>query len=112
MKAKKCTECGMCKTSCPAYKALQRETVSPRGKAMLIKEGIKNEVFYLCTLCKACEKNCPLNLDLGLKEYRAELVQNRVETEATKKMIENVRQYGNPFGKVEKGKVPKDLYCC
>jgi len=69
-------------------------------------------VFYLCTLCKACEKNCPLNLDLGLKEYRAELVQNRVETEATKKMIENVRQYGNPFGKVEKGKVPKDLYCC
>jgi len=112
MSAKKCTECGLCKNSCPAYKALKRETISPRGKAMLIKEDVKDEVFYACTLCKACEANCPLNLDLGLKEWRVELVKNGVETEAGKTMIENVRQHGNPFGKVEKGKVPKDLYCC
>jgi len=112
MKAKKCTECGLCKNTCPVYKAMLRETESPRGKAMLIKEGIKNEVFYACTLCKACETNCPLNLDLGLKEYRAELVKNGIETEAGKKMIENVKAHGNPFGKAEKGKIPKDLYCC
>ena len=90
MSAKKCTDCGLCKNSCPASKALKRETISPRGKAMLIKEDVKDEVFYACTLCKACEANCPLNLDLGLKEWRVELVKNGVETEAGKTMIENV----------------------
>ncbi|MFH1210475.1 MAG: (Fe-S)-binding protein [archaeon] len=112
MKAKKCTECGLCKNACPVYRAAKRESVSPRGKAMLIKQDVKHGVFYGCTLCKACEVACPLNLDLGLKEWRVELVKSGIETEAGKKMIENVRQYGNPFGKVEKGKVPKDLYCC
>lgn len=112
MKADKCMECGLCKNTCPAYKALMKETTSPRGKAILIKERIKDEIFYMCTLCKACEKNCPLGLDLGLKEYREELIRNGVETEASKKMIENIRKHGNPFGIVEKGKTPKDLYCC
>lgn len=112
MKAKKCTECGLCRNSCPAFKALLRETASPRGKAMLIKEDVKNEMLYMCSLCKACEKICPLGLDLGFKEYRKELVKAGVETEAMKKMVENVRKYGNPFGNIEKGKIPKDLYCC
>ncbi len=112
MNAKQCTECGLCKNACPVYKALIKETVSPRGKALLIKEDVKNEIFYYCTLCKACEKACPLNLDLGFKEYRKDLVKNGVEIESGKKMIENVRAYGNPFGKIEKGKIPKDLYCC
>jgi hypothetical protein len=47
-----------------------------------------------------------------MKRLREFAVKSRLETESNKKMIENVRAYGNPFGKVEEGKIPEKLYCC
>jgi glycolate oxidase iron-sulfur subunit len=108
----KCSLCGLCKANCPVFKVLRTETVGPRGKAILSKKGVLDEVFYKCTLCKACTVECPLGVDLELEKTRVELVEKRIETEASKKMIKNIRKYGNPFGKVEKGKIPKELYCC
>ncbi|MBM3199689.1 (Fe-S)-binding protein [Candidatus Woesearchaeota archaeon] len=110
----KCTECGLCRNACPVYKALKRETVGPRGKVMLLKEEIKDEIFYACTLCRNCTVACPLKLELDkdFRKYRAKLQEAGKTTEASKVMIENVRKYGNPFGKIEEGKKPKELFCC
>jgi len=112
MTAEKCVECGLCKANCPVFKSELTETNSPRGKAILIKNNVLDKVFYKCTLCKACKIECPLDIDLELGPIREKLVHNKIETEANKKMIENVRKYGNPFGKIEKNKIPKELYCC
>ena len=110
----KCTLCGLCKTSCPAYKILLDESVSPRGKATLLKRDFPAKHFYLCTLCKACEKNCILyDIDLieKIRAYRQELVDLGMTTEANKRMIANVRATGNTLGNVEKGK-KIELFCC
>lgn len=111
---KKCTLCGMCKTVCPVYLVLLKETVSPRGKAKLGREDFLTQLYFACNLCKACTQACPLDLKLcdDFLKIREKLNQSKQETEANKKMIENIRKFGNPFGKIEKGQKPTELYCC
>lgn len=99
MKSKKCTLCGMCITSCPVFKVLRNEKVSPRGKAILISNDLLDKVIYACTLCGACRKNCPIDFDLKLRKVREKMVKEGIETPAQKKMIENIREFGNPMGK-------------
>ena len=110
----KCTECGLCRTACPVLNVLKRETLSPRGKAMLMKEDVKDEVFFACTLCRNCTVACPLDLELDkdFRKHRAELEKANKTTKSNRHLIENVRKYGNPIGKVEEGKIPKELFCC
>jgi len=110
----RCTECGLCRQACPVFNILKSETVSPRGKVMLLKEEVKDEIFYACTLCKNCTTACPLKLELDkdFRKYRAKLEEAGKTTEANKILIDNVRKHGNPFGKVEEGKKPKELFCC
>lgn len=109
---KKCIKCGMCRYDCPVFNVILNEKYSPRGKMINIEN--LNEVAYYCTLCKACEKECPIQLNVPekIREEREKIVASGKETEANKKMIENVRKYGNPFGEIKKGDKPKDLYCC
>lgn len=108
-----CSLCGFCKYNCPIFRATQRETLSPRGRAILLNKNIldRNNIFK-CTLCEACEKACPAKIDFRFVELRTKLIEEGKETEANKRMIENVRKYGNPFGKIKKGKIPDKLYCC
>ena len=108
----KCVKCGFCRSCCPVFSVLMSEVDSPRGKAILMQKDFLDELFYNCTLCKACKFTCPLSLDIDVAEIRQKLVKNGITTEANEKMIKNIREFGNPFGKVEKGKKPKDLYCC
>jgi len=112
---KKCVLCGMCKGACPVLKILLEETQGPRGRAILIKNNfLEKEAIYNCTLCKACEFSCPAKINLSeiIIKAREELVKKGNETKANKKMIENIRKYGNPYGKIKKGEIPKELYCC
>ena len=109
---KKCSECGMCKTVCPIYKVCLNEYKSPRGKAILMKAKIADDVFFDCTLCKACEEACPLNIDFNHIEARKQVIKAGKGPTVNKEMLENLKKYGTPFGKVEKGKKPKKLYCC
>lgn len=111
---KRCSLCGLCKENCPVFSLIIEETVSPRGKSILLKKEVFDKVMYMCSLCKACEKTCPANVKLTdvFKEARANLVQNGAETEKNKEMIKNIREFGNPFGKMEKDKKIKDLFCC
>jgi len=108
----KCIKCGMCKSLCPVFKIVREETISPRGKATILDNKVYDKIVYQCSLCKACEQKCPLNLKLctAFKKARQVLVETGKETEENKEMIKNIRQDGNPFGK-SKGKSGK-LYCC
>ena len=113
-KKAKCTLCGICKFSCPAYKFLFDEAVSPRGKATMLKKSFPSKYFYLCTLCKACEEACILkDIDTveRIRDFRRELVDQGMTTENNKAMIENIRKFGNPFGEAKEGK-KLVLYCC
>ena len=108
----KCISCGMCKALCPVFRIIGNEAISPRGKALELKEEVYDKIVYECTLCKACEFKCPLNLKLtdAFRKAREVLVLQGREMKENKEMISNIKEHGNPFGsrKGEDGK----LYCC
>ncbi len=100
----KCTLCGLCKPSCPAFNVLLDEATSPRGKAVLLKSNVLSKHLYLCTLCKACEEFCTIkDIDLvdKIRKAREKMVASGKETEAGRKLIENIRRYGTSVGKVD-----------
>ncbi len=108
-----CSLCGFCKYHCPVFRETKNESLSPRGRAILINEDILDkDIIFKCSICKACEEACPVKIEFNFNELRAKLVETGKETEANRKMIENIRKYGNPFGKIGKGKIPDKLYCC
>lgn len=104
LESTKCTECGLCRSACPVFSVLKRETVSPRGKIMLLREDIKDEVFFACTLCKNCTVACPLGLDLtkDFVKHRSKLEKENKTTKANRLLVENIRKFGNPFGEDDK----------
>jgi L-lactate utilization protein LutB len=117
-----CINCGSCLYFCPVYRQVFDSYglhyfggigVSKLAFTNDLKEAFDRGLYY-CTTCQACKVNCPVGIDVPeiMKKLREFAVKSRLETESNKKMIENVRAYGNPFGKVEEGKIPEKLYCC
>lgn len=108
----KCIKCGLCKSLCPVFRVLREESISPRGKSILLEKKVYDKIVYECSLCKACEEKCPLSLKLcsAFLKARVALAESGKETKENKEMIKNIRHEGNPFGKL-KGK-EKKLYCC
>ena len=94
----RCNECGMCREACPVFKVLRRESVSPRGFAILQKEEKYDKIVYLCSLCNNCKVACPYGVDLKLRRFREKLVENKVESSGNKVVINNLRKSGNPYG--------------
>ena len=92
----KCIKCGMCKSLCPVFKIIREEAISPRGKAILLENGVYDKIIYECSLCKACEVKCPLNLKLctAFRNARKVLVESGKETKENKEMINNIRNEG------------------
>ncbi len=107
-----CIECGLCREVCPVFGILRQENASPRGMAILAQEGMLSTGLYQCTLCRACRVVCPVNHDPAGEATRGELVAQGMETEANRTMIDNIRRYGNPFGPLPEGEIPKTLTCC
>ncbi|MFH1638566.1 MAG: 4Fe-4S dicluster domain-containing protein [Candidatus Woesearchaeota archaeon] len=98
----KCIECGFCKNTCPIYRALLNESTSPRTKGRLKNEDMPEKVFYLCTLCDAHKLSCPIKkLELDIPEARRRMVEQGIETDRNKEMIENLRRTGNIYGKTQ-----------
>ena len=97
MTTEKCNLCGFCKAVCPLYKLLPRETKSPRGFMILIKEKRINKVFNSCLMCGACERECPSKIGINKEiiKAREKLILNFIENTVNKKMKENIERLGN-----------------
>lgn len=66
--AYRCGKCGICLQTCPVYKQMMDETVSPRAKVQLIKHYAEkslpssahlNDIVSCCLMCGSCTANCP-----------------------------------------------------
>ena len=117
-----CLNCGACLDFCPAFQQIGRNYgqryLGTKGIIFAgFSEGLKKAVdsnCFSCTSCMACYQNCPVKINLPelMKKLRGYLEKENLQTEPNKEMIENIRKFGNPFGKMEEGKIPKKLYCC
>ena len=117
-----CINCGACLDFCPVY----HQIGSNYGDKYLGSKGVIFSAFaqdfrqaveancFACTLCSSCYENCPMKINLPelMKKIRSYLAKENLQTEENQKMIEKIRQFGNPFGKIEEGQTPKELYCC
>jgi len=108
-----CISCGMCKSICPVFKVLRSEPATPRGKVTLLSDKVLDKVLFECNLCKGCERKCPLGIKVcdAIRKGREAMVLKGKGLKSNKEMIENVRKYGNPFGKGDAKDLEK-LYCC
>ena len=96
----RCIRCGLCKNLCPVLKVMREEQYSPRGKAMILDNDYFEKIVYDCTLCKACEKQCPFDLKLctAFIKARQVLVSQKKEKSENKEMIKNLEKIGNIYG--------------
>ena len=79
-----CIKCGRCKLLCPVFKVMREEQYSPRGKAILLENCNFEKIVYDCTLCKACENQCPANIKIceAIVKARGVLVRQKKEIES------------------------------
>lgn len=116
----KCTNCGLCRSVCPAYKALKDELVSPRSKNNLSeyfvnnKEKINGKFFYdYCNGCGACVEVCPIKVGFDPIKIRENVVKSGFISKENEEMVNNIKKYKNPFGEIkDDSKIPDKLYCC
>ncbi|MBT4352172.1 (Fe-S)-binding protein, partial [archaeon] len=96
----KCIRCGMCNSHCPVLRIIREEQVSPRGRAIVLDHNIIEKSVYECTLCKACEEKCPLNLKLcdAFVKARQVLVFRGKDIPGNKELIDNLKKSENVFG--------------
>jgi glycolate oxidase iron-sulfur subunit len=95
-----CIKCGLCRSLCPVLRVLKEEQYSPRGKAVILDNGFYEKIVYDCTLCKACEKQCPANIKVceAMIKARGVLVRQKKEIPANKEMIKSLEKTGNVYG--------------
>ena len=95
----KCINCGLCRGTCPVFSVLKEEQYSPRGKTLVLNENLFGKSVFLCTLCKSCEVNCPLDLKLcdAFKKARKVLADRKRDSKENKEIIKNILDNRNPY---------------
>lgn len=97
----------MCRQDSPLLKVTGKETLTARGKAILIKKEVLDKVFYIDPLSNRTVKNCPTLVDISeeIRKQREKLVEQGIETQANRRMIERLRKTGNPYGDLKKEEI-------
>ncbi len=113
-----CTMCGFCKSVCPTFEGIGKDTGVARGR-MILSYGLLMkdlpaddsvvEALYQCTTCKDCERRCPSKIKVVdvVERARKDLVDAGYMLPRHRKVVESVQKYGNPYG--ETRSVPEAL---
>ncbi len=103
-----CIHCNGCGAVCPrSILGYGEEYRIPRDLILLhLTKGLKETVdhgLYNCTLCGGCKIECPLSIPLPefLQEIRAQAVKNDLVPKKHLNLCENVKNFGNPYGRGE-----------
>ncbi len=108
----KCVKCGTCRSICPTFRVLGRETASARGKLALIgaylggEKGLGEDYIRHikeCTMCGGCKSSCPAGVDTVrvINAARAEHVEEEGISTAASFVMKNLLDY--------KGLMPRAL---
>lgn len=95
----KAIKSGISNENCSVFRVMREEQYSPRGKAIMLDNGIYERIVYSCNLCKACNNNIAgSNLCSAFQKARQVLVTQKKELSENKKMIKNLQESGNVYG--------------
>ena len=95
----KCIKCGLCKGLCPVFRILREETSGPRGKAIMLDEGIYDNIVFKCCMCRACEERCPLDIKLceAFLKARQVLSESNKGSKESKEILKKFEKTGKCF---------------
>lgn len=109
MSPKDCIKCGLCNI-CPVFKVEKLESVSPRGKLIILHDIKKGKVkldarlvkeIYKCSVCGMCSVVCPANLELVelWEKVREEMVNRKLAPLPIHRKVRDItyREF-NPYG--------------
>jgi L-lactate utilization protein LutB len=101
-----CINCRACGSVCPRSLFMKEgEYRTPRELVLLnFTKGVEQSVsegLYNCSLCGSCELACPLGIPLPdfLRNIRNNAVRENLAPEKHKRIGENVKTFGNPYGR-------------
>ena len=114
----KCNLCGFCpkELECPGYDDDARwESSFARGKVSIVHSILQNPEFgfqksnlakqrlFSCTGCGHCEFICPSGIDVPtiITLGKKKLVEANNYPEEHAKIVENIKNFGNPFGEIK-----------
>ena len=101
--------CGCCKDDCPMYSEILEETISPKGRNVLIRALVNGvlqpderavRIAYSCLLCRRDEFSCTANLKNAeaTETFRKYLVDRGLPyLPGHALMIKSLENYGNPW---------------
>jgi len=101
--------CGCCKDECPMYSELLEETISPKGRNVLIRALVNGvlqpderavRIAYSCLLCRRDEFSCTAHLKNAeaTETFRKYLVDRGLPyLPGHALMIKSLENYGNPW---------------
>ena len=101
--------CGCCKDECPMYSEILEETISPKGRNVLIRALVNGvlqpderavRIAYSCLLCRRDEFSCTANLKNAeaTETFRKYLVDRGLPyLPGHALMIKSLENYGNPW---------------
>ncbi len=104
-----CTYCGFCKSVCPVFEGVGWDPGVARGRIILSYGLMKGDIpaddsvieaLYQCTTCKDCERRCPSKVRVVevVERARKDLVEHGHVLPQHQKVVDNVKQFGNPYG--------------
>lgn len=85
----------------PIYRALRRETASPRFKVFMMQKGMNNLLFYQFTDFLALHPRGKEDLDGLMRKQRRVLIDEGIVTEANERMKNNFKESGLPHKDLE-----------
>ncbi|MCS7122312.1 MAG: (Fe-S)-binding protein [Archaeoglobaceae archaeon] len=93
-----CIQCGVCSSSCSVrYELNLRKLIAN----FLGKKHFWDQQLWNCTNCRICEDRCPRGIKLTEQIVKAkkEVLERGFVPQEIIKFLENVRKFGNPFGR-------------
>ncbi|MBC7115245.1 MAG: FAD-binding oxidoreductase [Archaeoglobi archaeon] len=104
-----CNRCSMCEIKCPSFDEWKWQTISPRGRVQLaraLEEGLLEiseelrDIVFTCNTCDYCITKCPGKVPVVdiIRALKAELSSRGLGPSAHRRIVENVKNFGNPYG--------------